>query len=101
MELEQLLDSFVESIKPSPEWSARAKTVTERVYNTLKQYSSVHMMRFEQVGGMAKGTSTCLKADVDVVVYFDDENRKLTRKEVRFAVLFKTFIFSFFGVSNR
>ena len=46
-------------------------------------HSQYKMARFEQVGGMKKGTSTCLKADIDVVVYYEDDEQMLRRKEVR------------------
>ena len=46
-------------------------------------HSQHKMARFEQVGGMRKGTSTCLKADIDVVVYYEDDKQMLRRQEVR------------------
>ena len=85
MELDQVFATFVESIKPSPQWTRQARDTTTKLFNALKTYSKISINRMEEAGGMQKGTSTCLKSDVDVVIYYDDDEQKTSKKEVFFS----------------
>ena len=81
-DLETLLKSFAESIKPTPLWMDRANWASRRVFDLLKTRSKMRLVRIERVGGMEKGTSTKLKADVDVVIFYDDQDGRWSRKDV-------------------
>ena len=62
--------AFVEMIK---------STIDKKIFKFLQEHSKFSLDRWRLVGGLAKKTSTLLKADADIVVFYNDE---IERKRV-------------------
>ena len=65
---ERQLKHLAESLRLPPEWTSRADAAVKEVIDALQHpdFGNVPPVRWSVVGGYAKQTSTCLKADVDM-----------------------------------
>ena len=62
------LKKLAESIRLPAAWCQRADAAVKEVMDVLEQHQhpDAQLIRWEVVGGYAKQTSTCLKADMDL-----------------------------------
>lgn len=76
------LDLFADWIQVSEEDLQKAKQVSHKIYNWIQTQSEFRINRLRHGGSFAKGTSTFLKLDVDLVCYVEMEETFETTSDI-------------------
>ena len=80
--MDRQLQLLCERLSPPEEWLVLARKTIQCVFEHIKRNSKYKVDRCEIVGGVAKKTSTFIKADVDTIIYFNDERRDIKLTDV-------------------
>jgi len=71
------LQSFADNLSTDNynQFIANVRSVTDRIFSLLRDQTPISVDRCSLVGGLAKKTSTPLKADADIVVFYNDKGQ--------------------------